>query len=86
MKTVNAVEAVPKKLLKGLVRFYQLAVSPHLPAMCRHTPTCSSYAIDAIETYGILKGTYLTLRRIARCHPWGRGGYDPVPHEERTIT
>ena len=64
---------------KFLVRFYQLAVSPHLPGTCRFHPSCSSYALEALERYGIFKGLYLTLRRIFRCRPWGGSGYDPVP-------
>lgn len=61
------------------VRFYQLAISPHFPAACRFTPTCSQYAIEALRRHGPLKGSWLALRRIMRCHPWGGSGYDPVP-------
>ncbi|MCM1137582.1 MAG: membrane protein insertion efficiency factor YidD [Duncaniella sp.] len=61
------------------IRFYQLCISPMLPASCRYTPTCSQYAIEAISKHGILKGGYLTVRRVLRCHPWGGSGYDPVP-------
>lgn len=66
-------------LLQGLVRGYQLFVSPVLPASCRYHPTCSQYAIDAIAGHGPARGVLLALRRIARCHPWGGSGYDPVP-------
>ncbi len=62
-----------------LVRFYQYCISPFTPASCRYTPTCSQYAIEALRKYGPLKGGWLTLRRLARCHPWGGHGYDPVP-------
>lgn len=62
-----------------LVRFYQLCISPLKPPTCRFTPTCSQYAIEALRKHGPLKGTYLTVRRILRCHPWGGSGYDPVP-------
>jgi len=62
-----------------LVRFYQLCISPLLPPSCRFTPTCSQYALEALRKYGPLKGGWLTLRRLARCHPWGGSGYDPVP-------
>ena len=62
-----------------LVRFYRLAVSPWLGANCRYDPTCSSYAIEALQKHGVLKGGWLAARRIARCHPWGGSGYDPVP-------
>ena len=62
-----------------LVRLYRLAISPWLGANCRFDPTCSSYAIEALQVHGILKGTWLAVKRIGRCHPWGGSGYDPVP-------
>ena len=68
-----------KYWLLKCVRFYQLAISPMLPPRCRYTPTCSQYAIEALQKYGAVKGSYLALRRICRCHPWGGCGYDPVP-------
>lgn len=61
------------------IRFYRLAISPVLPKSCRFTPTCSEYALQAIRKHGPLKGFWLTVRRIGRCHPWGGSGYDPVP-------
>ena len=69
----------------GLVRFYQLAISPLLGPHCRHTPTCSSYTIEAIRIWGPFKGGWMGLRRIARCHPWGTSGYDPVPKKEEKL-
>ncbi len=69
----------PRQLLGGLVRLYQLAISPLLPPSCRFTPSCSAYAREALATHGALRGTWLALRRLARCHPWNPGGYDPVP-------
>lgn len=66
-------------LLLGLVRVYQFFVSPVLPASCRYAPSCSAYAVDALRTYGAVKGGWLAVRRILRCHPWGGSGYDPVP-------
>lgn len=66
-------------LLSGLIRFYRAVISPVFPAHCRYWPTCSEYALVAIHRFGPVKGTWLALRRIARCHPWGDSGYDPVP-------
>jgi putative membrane protein insertion efficiency factor len=71
------------RILIGLVRFYQLAISPWTPAACRFTPTCSAYAIDALREHGAARGVWLSVRRIARCHPWGGFGYDPVPPSDR---
>lgn len=68
-----------KFVLIGIVRFYKLAISPLLPPSCRFTPTCSSYAIEALQVHGAIKGSILAIRRIGRCHPLHRGGYDPVP-------
>jgi hypothetical protein len=62
-----------------LIRFYKVCISPYLGNHCRYTPTCSQYAYEAISKYGILKGGWLALRRLLRCHPWGGSGYDPVP-------
>lgn len=70
---------IPSRLLILLVRFYQCAISPHIPAACRYTPTCSQYMIEAIRRHGALKGMMLGVKRICRCHPWGGSGYDPVP-------
>mgnify|MGYP001512978838 CR=1 FL=1 len=61
------------------IRLYQWTLSPVLPPSCRYHPTCSAYAIEAVLTHGIFKGSWLALRRILRCHPWSSGGYDPVP-------
>ena len=61
-----------------LVRFYQIAISPLKPPTCRFTPTCSSYALEALKRHGLFKGGMLAIRRIMRCHPWGGSGYDPV--------
>lgn len=77
---------VIKFILKALgwllllpVYFYKAAISPLLPASCRHVPTCSQYAIEAIKIYGPFKGLWLATRRLSKCHPWGTHGYDPVP-------
>lgn len=66
-------------ILTGVIRGYQLAISPWTPDACRYTPTCSSYALVALEQHGVLRGGWMALRRIGRCHPWGASGYDPVP-------
>ncbi|MDJ0750112.1 MAG: membrane protein insertion efficiency factor YidD [Woeseiaceae bacterium] len=73
--------AVPLILL---VRFYRVAISPWLGTRCRFQPTCSSYAIEALQVHGALKGSWLAARRIGRCHPWGGSGYDPVPGTEES--
>lgn len=68
-----------RTVLKILIRGYQLLVSPLLGPRCRFYPSCSHYAIDAIDTHGALRGVWLTVKRISRCHPWNEGGFDPVP-------
>lgn len=64
---------------RALIRGYQLFISPLFPPTCRHVPTCSSYAIEAVEKHGAFKGSWLSLKRLLRCHPWGSSGWDPVP-------
>jgi uncharacterized protein len=71
-----------KKIFILPIRFYQVSISPLLGAHCRHTPTCSQYTIEAIREWGVLKGLWLGIKRIARCHPWGTSGYDPVPKKK----
>ena len=68
-----------RKIFIALIRLYKGAVSPLLAPSCRYTPSCSQYGIEAIQKYGAAKGGYLALKRILRCHPWGRHGHDPVP-------
>lgn len=68
-----------KYVLIALVRFYQYAISPMLGRRCRYFPTCSEYTVDAIQKFGAVKGGWLGVKRICRCHPWHPGGYDPVP-------
>ena len=69
----------PARIAAGAVRLYQLALSPLMPPNCRHLPTCSEYAIEALRVHGVLRGGWLAARRIARCHPFGTSGFDPVP-------
>ena len=66
-------------VLQALIRVYQLLLSPVLPPSCRYLPSCSDYAVEAIGRHGALLGVGLAARRLARCHPWGGSGYDPVP-------
>ncbi|MGM9861916.1 MAG: membrane protein insertion efficiency factor YidD [Muribaculaceae bacterium] len=61
------------------VRFYRACISPMLPPSCRYTPTCSEYALEALQRHVAIKGSWLAIKRILRCHPWGGSGYDPVP-------
>ncbi|MCQ2561205.1 MAG: membrane protein insertion efficiency factor YidD [Clostridia bacterium] len=68
-----------KKLFLFLIRMYRTCISPLFPAKCRYIPTCSEYAMQAIEKYGVIKGSFLGIKRILRCHPGRPGGYDPVP-------
>tara|TARA_B100000123_G_scaffold255810_1_gene218497 strand:+ start:40 stop:357 length:318 start_codon:yes stop_codon:yes gene_type:complete len=66
-------------LLKLSIRFYQVGISPFIGNRCRYFPSCSSYAIEALESHGAVSGSFLAAKRICRCHPWAAGGYDPVP-------
>jgi len=68
------------KLLRFLLRAYQLTISPLLGARCRFYPSCSSYAMEALEVHGAARGSWLAAKRVCRCHPWNPGGHDPVPH------
>lgn len=70
---------IPKRVLLWLIQFYRVAISPMHRPCCRYIPTCSQYAMQAIQKYGAIKGGYLALRRILRCNPFSKGGYDPVP-------
>src|SRR6185436_4465585 len=70
---------VPRRLLAALIRGYQLTLSPLLPASCRFHPSCSQYTLEAVRKYGAVRGGWLGVRRLVRCHPWNPGGFDPVP-------
>jgi uncharacterized protein len=70
-------------VLRAAIRLYQLLLAPVLPPSCRYLPSCSHYADEAIARHGVLYGSWLALRRVCRCHPWGGSGYDPVPDSPR---
>jgi putative membrane protein insertion efficiency factor len=73
------VREIPRRILMVPIRGYQKFISPALPPSCRFSPSCSQYALEAVSRYGALKGTWLAVRRLVRCHPFNPGGYDPVP-------
>lgn len=68
----------------AIIKLYQLMISPLTPATCRFEPTCSHYAKEALKVHGLFKGTWLAIKRIGKCHPWGSEGYDPVPDKDDT--
>ncbi len=72
-----------KLLLKAPIYAYRFLISPWLPANCRYRPTCSAFALEALDTHGVVRGAWLAAKRLARCHPWGGSGYDPVPLDDR---
>jgi putative membrane protein insertion efficiency factor len=74
-----------KRAVLVVLRFYKGQISPALPPACRYTPTCSEYAIEAVERYGALRGSLLAARRVLSCNPFARGGYDPVPQPGVTV-
>lgn len=76
--TIKRILIFPFKLI---IRFYQIAISPYTPAACRYHPTCSHYAMEALNKHGLFKGGYLAVKRILSCNPWGGSGYDPVPDD-----
>lgn len=78
-RLLNPFSRVLVAILVVPIRFYQRFISPLTPPSCRFTPTCSQYALEALRKHGPLRGLYLAVRRILRCHPWGGSGYDPVP-------
>jgi putative membrane protein insertion efficiency factor len=78
-KLVNTIKKTGIFIVLIPVYFYKYCISPFTPASCRYSPTCSEYALQAVQKYGPFKGGWLAIRRILRCHPWGGQGYDPVP-------
>lgn len=75
-----------RQILIALIKLYRYTISPYLAPSCRYTPTCSSYAIEAVQRFGVFRGSWLAVRRIGRCHPWHAAGYDPVPENSPGIT
>ena len=75
-----------KSLLIALLRAYRFAISPLYGQVCRYYPTCSAYALEAVETHGAMRGSWLAARRVCRCHPWAAGGVDHVPPATRTVS
>jgi len=75
-----------KTVLRFLLRFYQLAISPLMTPSCRFHPSCSNYALEALQVHGAAKGSWLAFRRVCRCHPWHPGGVDPVPGKSNSST
>lgn len=78
-RRLDVVADLPRRGLVAFIRAYQLVISPALPPACRFTPTCSQYALEAISRHGAVRGSWLAVRRLARCHPFNPGGFDAVP-------
>lgn len=72
-----------RKILLLMIKFYQIFISPLCPGVCRYRPTCSQYMAEAVKVHGAIKGIWLGIKRILRCHPWGKSGYDPVPPKQK---
>lgn len=75
----GTVSLAMRKILILPIQAYQYLISPLLPSSCRYSPTCSQFAIEALQKHGVFKGSWMAIKRIGRCHPWHEGGYDPVP-------
>jgi putative membrane protein insertion efficiency factor len=78
--------SIVNNLFISIIRFYQKFISPMTPPSCRYYPSCSQYAVEAIQTHGSLKGSYLAIKRLSRCHPFHQGGHDPVPENKLNNT
>lgn len=76
---MNRIQIAIRRVVLLPVYFYRWCISPLFPPTCRYTPTCSAYMVEAVMKYGVMKGGWLSIKRIMRCHPWGGSGYDPVP-------
>nr|WP_284380414.1 membrane protein insertion efficiency factor YidD [Litoribrevibacter albus] len=79
---MNTLKRLPQFIGKGLIRFYQVCISPFIGSHCRFYPSCSQYALTAFEVHGVTRGSWLALKRISKCHPWNQGGFDYVPGTE----
>ena len=78
----NRLSSIAAQVLSLPIRFYRICISPLIPSRCRYTPTCSEYALEALQQHGPVRGLWLSIKRIGRCHPWGGHGYDPVPNKK----
>ena len=78
-RLASDLQRLPARGLGLLIRGYQRFISPVLPPACRFSPTCSQYALEAVQRHGVIKGGWLATKRVAKCHPWNAGGFDPVP-------
>jgi putative membrane protein insertion efficiency factor len=83
---MSLLQTIPQKILIGIVQAYRWFLSPWLGSACRFTPTCSAYALEALQQHGAGRGSVLTVRRLMRCHPWCDGGHDPVPSAQKLFT
>lgn len=81
---MTVLSAIGRRIVYGLIRLYQWVISPVLPPSCRYAPSCSQYAAEAVMRHGALRGGWLAVRRLLRCHPWGGAGFDPVPDRPAT--
>jgi putative membrane protein insertion efficiency factor len=79
VKMTSVISWLIRGVMTALIRFYQVVISPHIGNCCRFEPSCSQYAIEALQIHGVIKGSWLGFKRIMRCHPFGASGYDPVP-------
>ncbi len=79
---ISIVSRLISGVMRALIRFYQIVISPHIGNCCRFEPTCSQYALEALQIHGVLRGSWLGFKRIMRCRPFGASGYDPVPEKK----
>ena len=86
MSQNDASQSPGAKLVAAIIRGYQIVLSPIFGGRCRYHPSCSHYGLEAVETHGAIKGSWLAIKRIGRCHPWHEGGYDPVPGRSEAPT